>query len=218
MPVIISGVPSIGLPVEVVYSGDKSLVANYEVYSGISTNNFHLAQKGKSAKYIPTNLDRYLKARVLFNDGREPEESGYIVVLESAADSYEESRISIIGNGLALTDVLPPNTDSSRIVSDVKRISQSIFIILSTSLAEIPMLDMLGSTLPYHLFKEVNDENIDMLKNHIIDTLAAQEPRITVNGVDIAYDGEHTLSCTISYTVVNTNIKSSYIYNVSVGE
>jgi phage baseplate assembly protein W len=218
MPVIISGIPKVGSPVQIVYSGPENLVESYEMYSGISVHTFHLAQTGVRTEYIPTNLDHYLKARVIFKDGREPEESRYIIVLDTSTDSYEESRISIIGNGLALTDVLPANVDSSRIVADVKRISQSIFIILSTSLAEIPMLDMLGSTLPYHLFKEVTNDSIETLKNHILDTLAAQEPRISVENVEILYDGEHTLSCTIDYTVVNTNIKSSYIYNVSVGD
>ena len=218
MPVIISGIPNIGATVEVVYSGGQSLVESYEIYSGISTQSFHLVQKGKSPRYTPTNIDRFLKARVLFNNGQEPEESGYVNVLANVTNSYEESRISIIGNGLALTDVLPPNMDSSRIVSDVKRISQSIFIILSTSLAEIPMLDMLGSTLPYHLFKEVNDESMSALRETILDTLAEQEPRIRVSDVEVIYDGLHTLSSTINYTIVNTNIKSSYIYNVNVGK
>ena len=218
MPVIISGIPNVGSPVQIVYSGNSNIVESYEVYSGISAGNFHLAQKGKSAYYVPTNLDKYLKAKVTFSDGREPEESGYVIVLDSSADSYEESRIAIIGNGLALTDVLPLNLDGSKIVSDIKRISQSIFIILSTSLAEIPMLDMLGSTLPYHLFKEVNDDSVGMLRSHILETLAAQEPRIRVSDVEIVYDRQHTLSCTINYVVVNTNIKSSYIYSVSVGD
>lgn len=218
MAVVISGIPKIGNRLETVYSGRKEDIAGYAMLSGISLSSMSEAYRGRSPYYIPDGSDRYLQALVYLKGSPVPEESLPVAVIENSPSSYEESKIYIVGNGLALTDVLSPEMAGSRIVSDVKRISQSIFIILSTSLAEIPMLDGLGSTLPYHLFREVTDESIEGLRTAIMETLSAQEPRITVTEVEIAYDGEHTLACTIRYIISNSNIQSSYIYNVSTGD
>lgn len=217
MAVILSGVPNIGSKLEIIYSGNRSNIALYSIFSGISKNDLRLIYVGESPFYTPSSSDRFLQAKVLLKDNTE-EESLIISVIENAVNTYEESKIFVVGNGLSLSNVLSSNVISSKIVSDVKRISQSIFIILSTSLAEIPMLDTLGSTLPYHLFREVTAENINTLRNTIIETLSMQEPRISVIDVEILYDGEYTLACTIVYTITNSNIKSSYIYNVSVGD
>lgn len=217
MAVIISGVPNVGSRIEIVYSGNKSEVSSYCILSGISRNEMNLVYVGDSPFYVPSSSDNYLKAQVILTDNT-IQESPVVTVIENPVNAYEESKIFVVGNGLSLTDVLNPNVANSKIVSDVKRISQSIFIILSTSLAEIPMLDSLGSTIPYHLFKEVTPENIESLRATIEETLAMQEPRITVTDVEILYDGEHTLSSTVRYVIANSNIKSSYIYNVTTGD
>lgn len=217
MAVILSGIPTVGNSVEVVYSGESSRVAEYIIWSGIIQDKMKETQQGKSPYYTPTNADRFLKAEVVLDNGLS-ESSGIVAVIANELNSYEESRISVVGNGLSLADVLPENTISSKVVSDIKRISQSIFIILSTSLAEIPMLDTLGTNIPYHLFKEVTENSIESLRETIVNSLSEQEPRIEVSDVDIVYDGEHTLGCTVNYVVTNTNIKSSYIYNVSAGD
>ena len=217
MAVIISGVPNVGSRIEIAYSGNKSEVSSYRILSGISRNEMNLVYVGDSPFYVPSSSDSYLKAQVILTDST-IQESPVVTVIENPVNAYEESKIFIVGNGLSLTDVLNPNVANSKIVSDVKRISQSIFIILSTSLAEIPMLDSLGSTIPYHLFKEITPESIESLRTTIEETLAMQEPRITVTEVEILYDGEHTLSSTVRYVVANSNIKSSYIYNVTTGD
>lgn len=217
MAVILSGVPTVGNTIEIVFSGEKAYIERYAIFSGISLSEMKIVQEGSSPYYRPSSADRYLKASVRLTDGTE-EYSNLIAVVTNDVSSYEESKISIVGNGLSLTDVLPENVSGSKVVSDVKRVSQSIFIILSTSLAEVPMLDTLGSTIPYHLFKEVTDNSIQSLRETIMNSLADQEPRIEVTDIEIVYDGEHTLGCTINYFISNTNIKSSYIYNVSVGD
>lgn len=217
MAVIISGVPTVGSVVEVVFSGEKAYIDEYTILSGISKTEMKIVQRGKSPYYTPSNSDRYIRAVITLTNGLS-ESSNIVAVIENELNSYEESKISVVGNGLSLTDVLPENVSGARVVSDVKRVSQSIFIILSTSLAEIPMLDTLGSTLPYHLFKEVTENSVQSLREAIETSLADQEPRINVTEVEIVYDGAHTLGCTIHYIITNTNIKSSYIYNVSAGD
>ena len=184
MPIIISGVPLVGSNLEIKYSGDSTFIEKYEMYSGFSEGLLKLVKSGSSPFYVPSNLDLLLKAKVYLKNG-DVEESNIVQVIKSQTDYYTEARIETVGNGLALTDVLNKNSNCSKVVSDVKRISQSIFIILSTSLAEIPMLDILGSTLPYHLFKEVTDNTIEQLRRTIIDTLNSQEPRISVTSVDV---------------------------------
>ena len=213
--VIFAGIPTVGSALKIISSSDKE-VSFYLVLSGINKNHLELVSKSKTNRYTPQTTDGFIQAVVQYSDNS-TESSEIIKVIHKVITPYEKAKIATVGSGLALRNVLQTNQEGSLIVSDVDRVSQSIFIILSTSLSEIPMLPMLGSNLPYSLFKEATEQTMEQIRQEIQTALATQEPRIKVYEVTTYYDLDHTIYCTINYLITNTNIKSSYIYNIAVG-
>lgn len=80
---------------------------------------------------------------------------------------------------------------------------------------EVPMIPNLGRDLAdLLLFEGVTDPLLDLIKIEVVSAITSQEPRVNLTDVTVDYDGDHTISVRVNYNIKNTNIKSSYIYNV----
>lgn len=222
MAVVFKGIPKVGhkAEIQVADADSRRKIACYFVYGGntpdFPLDDLHLRMKSEQPFYVPKAYDNFLLAEAEYSDGFREKSLFPVKVIREQDIYYTESRISVVGNGLSLSEPFIENSQESNIVSDVDRINQSIFIILSTSPSEIPMMTYLGSTISNHLFKAANSGTLKSLQEDIKRAIIQQEPRVTVTDVTSVYDGLYTINTTVSYTINNTNIKSTFLYETAV--
>lgn len=201
----------------------KQVTANYEwfrssVYDGVYTK--IVGESGPT--YTITFNDSYIKCLVTGTGEFSGQVFTNTVVVDSRSTPVESlesiSKISTVGSGLNLSPMVSEVSGTSNIVSDIARINQSIHIILSTAKKEVPMIPELGSNIHLMIFEGVTGSLLDMIRLEVESALISQEPRINIIEVLVDYDGDHTIPVTVKYSIKNTNIKSSYIYNVNLDD
>ena len=222
MTVIFKGIPKVGQRIEIQVTSYDSWwkPVRYRVYGGntpdISDDQKYFRMESEQPFYVPKPYDSFLLAEAEYSDGYRERSPFPAKVIREQDIYYTESRISVVGSGLSLSEPFIENSQESNIVSDVDRINQSIYIILSTSPSEIPMMTYLGSTISNHLFKPAVSGTLKSLQEDIKRAITQQEPRVTVTDVISSYDGLYTIETKISYTINNTNIKSTYLYETAI--
>lgn len=117
---------------------------------------------------------------------------------------------NFIGNGITLPLELVSGRPPLKTGFDL--IKSSIKMILDWSFGSRPFLSEFGSRLN-ELLEEPND---DILQNvaqvFVKDAISTWEKRIELISADISRNNDTTLSITLVYRVVNSNVVDSYIY------
>lgn len=114
---------------------------------------------------------------------------------------------------------------SLRIASGATLINQSIAMILGSVMNERFFNPTFGSKLPNILFDGYEPAFQDLAETYIKQALFEQEPRISVTDIQFAFEkqsyekgGQNKVSITIKYKILDTNITSSTVYEMSVSE
>jgi len=105
-------------------------------------------------------------------------------------------------------------------VSGEKDIRQSLKILLSTSLNERLMHSGYGCDLNQFLFEEADQRLVNGLKNTVSHAILMNEPRITLNEVNVDNsDTENGLiTISVDYTVRTTNNRFNLVYPFYINE
>lgn len=183
----------------------------YSKIIGIEGNQYRISPSDKYIKCLVVGYDNFentVETNILVVD-----QSGY----SASKDDYTNSKLSMIGNGLYYDKLVSDVSGQGNIVSDIKRINQSIMLILSMALGEVPMLPDLGTNIHKMIFNGATPENNELIRVEVENRLREQEPRIDLLSVEANYDDEHSVNIIVNYQVKNTNIKSRYIHNIDSG-
>jgi Phage baseplate assembly protein W len=167
-----------------------------------------------SNRYIVRYGDKYIRCIVTDVNGNSYESNVLRVRLDyREVTDTSISNLSLIGRGLSFFQLISEISGSSNIVSDVDRINQSIYLILSTAKGEMPMIPSFGSELPKMLFTYVDLEQADLVRLEIESSLTEQEPRIRLLSVEsIPNYLFNSIDSTVEYVIKNTNIRSRYLF------
>lgn len=99
-------------------------------------------------------------------------------------------------------------------VSAEEDIRQSLFILLSTSPGERVMQPNFGCALKNHVYENINESTVTILKDLIGRAILFYEPRVILENIvtdaSEAYEGR--LNFTIFYTIISTNTRHNIVY------
>jgi len=125
--------------------------------------------------------------------------------------------LNVVGRGIDF----PLRYNNTQVVGTLEtstageRISDSIHIILATSIGERPFNLEFGSKLPRLVF-EPNDEILQrLLVHYTYEALQRWEKRIEITNVTLTTNlrgDANTIGVTIFYVIRNSHIKGSYVY------
>lgn len=149
--------------------------------------------------------------------------SSQLLVIDAltSSDPLEKSisKLDIFGKGIDLRTPINPLSHQANIATDINRINQSLYLILTTSKGEVPMLPNFGSDLASSLFEVILPEDIPSIEISVRTDIESQEPRVSINDISVEFnDLTHVLRLQISYNIIGTNIGSNFIYNKQLGE
>jgi phage baseplate assembly protein W len=101
-----------------------------------------------------------------------------------------------------------------QMVSGHDDIEQSLRILLATSRGERVMAEDYGCDLHNVVFEEISDGLVNRLSALITDAILYHEPRVTLEGVEVAEDPrEHgLLRISVAYTVRSTNSRYNMVF------
>lgn len=101
-----------------------------------------------------------------------------------------------------------------RMVSSDEDIHQSLMIILGTNLGERVMQPSFGCGLKSHVYDNINQSTVTVLKDLIARAILFYEPRVVLDAIDAdrthAYEGQ--LNFRLSYHVISTNARHNIVY------
>ena len=105
-------------------------------------------------------------------------------------------------------------------VSGEQDISQSLKIILSTSLNERIMHADFGCELSQYLFEEIDQSMVNGLRGVVSDAILNHEPRIRVEEIEIRDSAAESglLIISIDYLVRSTNNRYNMVYPYYINE
>jgi phage baseplate assembly protein W len=121
---------------------------------------------------------------------------------------------SFLGTGWSFPPAFGPGGAEVQTVTDIDDLEQSLMILLQTRRGERVMQDDFGCDLSEFLFGEISQGLIGRMRSVIADAILHHEPRITLNGIDVAEGGtvDGLLLITIDYTVRATNSRYNMVY------
>lgn len=119
-----------------------------------------------------------------------------------------------IGYGLAMPETF---VYGSTAVNDLlRRINQSIYVILVTAKGERFFRPDFGSNLKFLIFDPMDDVCVEMLKVEVGDAIKTWEKRIEVFGVDIMaseqFVNNNMVGVLIKYKVKGFSVVGNYVY------
>ena len=98
-------------------------------------------------------------------------------------------------------------------------IRQSLQILLATSMGERTMFSAYGCDLSHYLFEEIDQSLVNGLRGMVSDSILNNEPRITVDEVEVDAGPEAgLLLISIDYTVQSTNNRYNLVYPFYITE
>ena len=128
----------------------------------------------------------------------------------------DKSQIANIGKGLSFYNTFSSVTGGTNTNEGVERIKQSIEMVFSVVVGEMPILLLLGSDLPRKLF-EPNDEKLhNSLQVRLEDTINYLEPRVRIRSIDVSGDDD-IVYIKIDGVLRNSNITFSFDYELTRG-
>ena len=127
---------------------------------------------------------------------------------------------SFLGTGWSFPPIFAAGGGDVQTVSGLEDIEQSLAILLRTRRGERVMQDDFGCELSEFLFAEISQGLIGRVRNLVADAILHHEPRISVNGIDVAeseaQDG--LLLISIDYTIRATNSRYNMVYPFYLNE
>ncbi len=99
-------------------------------------------------------------------------------------------------------------------VSAEEDIRQSLLILLSTSHGERVMQPSFGCGLKHHVYENIDESTITLLKDLITRAILFFEPRVKLEMIlsDISESYEGKINFTIVYRVISTNTRHNIVY------
>lgn len=130
---------------------------------------------------------------------------------------------SFLGRGWAFPPAFDLETGGVEMVSDIEDITQSLNILLSTSLGERVLQPDYGCNLDSYMFDSLNNSLIGIIKHHVENAILYCEPRIIAEKVDVTgpdstelFEGKFTI--TVEYTIPEINSRFNYVYDYYINE
>jgi phage baseplate assembly protein W len=124
-----------------------------------------------------------------------------------------DTDISFLGTGWSF----PPEFSiraGVRMVSAEEDIRQSLHIVLGTAPGERVMRPSFGAGIKQHVFDNIDETTVTILKDAIERAILFFEPRVVVDAITadaaLALDGR--LDFRIDYTVISTNTRHNIVY------
>ena len=129
----------------------------------------------------------------------------------------ENSKNTFLGTGWAFPPTFNKTTGTVEMVSD-EDISQSLTILLSTSLGERVMQPDYGCNLNDYVFEGLNSTTIGYIKERVANSILYYEPRIVAERIEVTSAGsvdnlEGRFFIEITYTIPGTNSRFNYVYD-----
>lgn len=127
---------------------------------------------------------------------------------------------SFLGRGWAFPPTFSGGGADVAMVADVADIAESLEIIFATELGERVMRQDFGSSLFAFVFEEIDRTLLARVKSTVADAVLYHEPRVRLDGVEVAEDAETPglLRISVSYTVRATNSRFNMVYPFYIEE
>jgi uncharacterized protein len=127
---------------------------------------------------------------------------------------------SYLGRGWAFPPEFGPNGAEVAMVAAEEDISESLTILFGTALGERVMRQDYGCELSHYLFEEVDQSLLTSIESAVSDAILYHEPRIRLDGVDVAESADTPGQMTISvrYTVRANNTRFNLVYPFYLNE
>ena len=121
---------------------------------------------------------------------------------------------AFLGTGWTFPPTFDRNAASAMMSSGVTDIRESLWILLSTSLGERPMLATYGSSLWDKVFTTLTTTTANQIRDLIAKAILQWEPRIDAETIAITeLDPEQgLLQISIDFVVRQTNVRSNLVY------
>lgn len=134
--------------------------------------------------------------------------------------NVQEATLSFIGTGWSFPPRFSKAAGDLVMVSDVEDITESLSILLSTSMGERIMVPSYGSNLQNYIFEPMGQSMLSFIENLIYEAILYHEPRIKLNKVtlDTSNYVEGKLLIGIDFTVSSTNSRYNYVYPFYINE
>ncbi|MBL4648040.1 MAG: GPW/gp25 family protein [Gammaproteobacteria bacterium] len=125
-----------------------------------------------------------------------------------------------LGRGWSFPPSFNINSAQTDMVDGDEDISQSVQIILSTSLGERNMHPDFGCDLSRFLFEEIDETLVSNLSDIVSNALIEHEPRIDIDKVLVEpSDVENGLiTIAVNYIIVATNTRANLVYPFYINE
>jgi phage baseplate assembly protein W len=127
---------------------------------------------------------------------------------------------AFLGTGWSFPPSFTERGGEVHVVSGSEDIEQSLAILLATRRGERVMQDGFGCDLSEFLFGEVSETLIGRLRDFIGDAILLQEPRITLNSIEVTESAASAglLLIHLDYTVRATNSRFNMVYPFYLNE
>lgn len=112
-----------------------------------------------------------------------------------------------------------PVTGDLSVVTDFSAIRKSLDLILRTGVLERPFREDLGSEVPLTLFDVQSPADVSALKTIIQTTIEREEPRITVQRVEVLLrPNRNRVDITVEYIIRKTSEEDQYSSVINLSE
>jgi uncharacterized protein len=127
---------------------------------------------------------------------------------------------AFLGTGWSFPPAFTREGGEVHLVSGPEDIEQSLAILLGTRRGERVMAEDFGCDLTEFLFGEVSHGLVGRLREMVADAILHYEPRVSLNGVEVAESPSELglLLISIDYTVRATNSRYNMVYPFYLNE
>ena len=121
---------------------------------------------------------------------------------------------AFLGTGWSFPPTFSRHTSSVVMLNDVEDIKASLWILFSTNIGERVMLASYGSNLWQKVFSSLTTTMANEIRDLIAKAILNWEPRIDVEhiAVDQMSVEQGILSISVDFIVVQTNVRSNFVY------
>ncbi len=127
---------------------------------------------------------------------------------------------AFLGRGWSFPPAFDRSDASVAMVAAEDDIRESLWILLTTIPGERVMLPDYGCGIHEHVFDGIGETLFTYLRTHIEHAVLFYEPRIVLEGVEIAFrDGrDGVLNITLAYSIIQTNTRNNLVIPYSLKE
>lgn len=134
--------------------------------------------------------------------------------------NVQEATLSFLGTGWSFPPRFSKAAGDLIMVSDLEDITESLSILLSTTMGERIMQPSYGSNLQDFIFEPMGRSMLSYVETLISDAILYHEPRIKMNKVTLDSSDyvAGKLLIEIDFTVSSTNSRYNYVYPFYINE